>query len=480
MIKERQSIRKPGGAPEERRRVNRNYIIVLLLIVSFYACGSKSRDEIDRQDPPIAVNDDPEQYNVPFKNVPDIEDLTIYQVNMRTFSQEGNFKGVIRRLDSIKALGVNVVYLMPIFPLGQLKAINSPYCIRNYRAINAEFGSLADLRELVDKAHERNMAVILDWVANHTSFDHAWTANSSWYLKDSNGNISSPPGMGWNDVAQLNFNNAEMRRAMIKDMKYWVYAANIDGFRCDYADGPPIDFWKQAIDSLRGISTHKLILLAEGKRSANYTAGFDLNFGFEFFEKLKNIYSKGSSALEIEQLNDADYRGASLRQRIVRYISNHDVNGSDGTPEELFGGAKGAMAAFVIAAYMKSVPMIYNGQEVANPVRLTFPFTSTKIDWTLNPGVTAAYKKVLSFRNNSEAIRRGELRSFSNADIVAFSKKSAAEEVLVFVNVRNKVSTCTVPTDLVSPGWQEVFGQDRPGLASELELAPYSWRVFKK
>src|SRR4051812_5723181 len=238
------------------------------------------------------IEKDPPQYGKPFSKVPDTRDVTIYQVNMRVFSKDGKFKGVLARLDSIKALGANVVYLMPIYPVGIVKTSNSPYCVRDYKAINSEFGTLQDLRDIVNGAHRRNMAVILDWVPNHTSFDNAWTSNKSWYLQDSSGNIISPPGRGWNDVAQLNFKNPDMRLAMISAMKYWVYTANIDGFRCDFADGPPVDFWKQAIDSLRNISSHKLLLLAEGTRSSNFEVGFDYSFGFRFFEKLKNIYQK--------------------------------------------------------------------------------------------------------------------------------------------------------------------------------------------
>ena len=195
---------------------------------------------------------------------------------MRAFSTQSNFQGVIARLDSIKALGINVIYLMPIYPVGAVKSVNSPYCVKDYKGVNTEFGNLTDLRALIEGAHSRNMSVILDWVANHTAWDNAWiTQHKDWYLQDGLGNIVSPPGTGWNDVAQLNFTNGMMRLEMIRSMKYWVYTANVDGFRCDFADGPPYDFWKQAIDTLRNITTHKLLMLAEGTRSNHYTAGFD-------------------------------------------------------------------------------------------------------------------------------------------------------------------------------------------------------------
>ncbi|MEP6712807.1 MAG: alpha-amylase family glycosyl hydrolase, partial [Ferruginibacter sp.] len=385
------------------------------------------------------------------------------------------------RLDSIKALGVNVIYLMPHYPVGQVNSTNSPYCIKDYKAVNNEFGTLDDLRALVADAHSKNMAVLLDWVANHTSFDNVWIKNKSWYQQDSSGNIISPPGTGWNDVAQLNFKNADMRLAMIDALKYWVLAANVDGFRCDYSDGPPLDFWKQAFDTLKNIPAHKLLMLSEGRRSdLFYKVGFDFNYGFRFFDNLKDIYSHNHSVLSIDSLNVIDYTGASEGQQIIRYTSNHDVNGSDGTPLELFGGEKGSMAAFVIAAYMKSVPMIYNGQEVGTPYRLVFPFTAKKIDWTINPGIIAEYKKVLAFRNSSAAIRRGNLASYSNDDVCAFSKQLNNEKVVVIVNLRNRNIAYNVPPAFANSSWKNVMNGSKVALREKVTLMPYTYLVLKK
>lgn len=428
------------------------------------------------------IEKDPMQYGTPFNNVPDKRDVTIYQVNIRAFSKEGNFKGVLSRMDSIKALGINVIYLMPVNPVGVLKSSNSPYCIKDYQAVNSEFGTLDDLRALVADAHSKNMAVILDWVANHTSWDNVWIKNKSWYQQDSAGNIIIPPNTGYYpDVAQLNFKNADMRLAMIKAMKYWVFAANVDGFRCDYTDGPPIDFWKQALDTLRNISAHKLLMFSEGRRSdLFFKVGFDYNYGFRVFDRLKDIYRNSYSVRSIDSLNVIDYKGASDGQCIVRYLSNHDVNGSDGTPLELFGGEKGSMAAFVVVAFMKSVPMIYDGQEVGTPYRLVFPFTSKKIDWTINPAITAEYKKVIAFRNSSNAIRRGDLMSYTTDDVCAFTKTLGKEEVFVISNLRDKTIDYALPENLKNSSWTDAMNGDKQTLTGSITLPPYSYYVFKK
>jgi len=411
--------------------------------------------------------------------VPERSDVNLYQINIRTFSKEGNLQGILPRLDSIKNLGINVIYLMPIYPIGKVNAVNSPYCVQDYKSVNPEFGKLADLKAVVDSIHKRKMAIILDWVPNHTSYDHAWIKNKSWYLQDSNGKILSPPGQPWFDVAQLNFNNMDMRAEMIASMEYWVSAANIDGFRCDYADGPSYDFWKQAITALRAIPDHRLLLLAEGKRRDLYKAGFDYNFGFSFFEHLKDIYSKDKSVLSLDTLDISDHKGTSNGQQIVRYTTNHDVNGSDGTPQDLFGGQQGAMAAFVVATYMNGIPMIYNGQEVGTPYKLVFPFTGQKIDWSINPAVTAAYKKIIAIRNGTPALRVNKVKTYSSNDICAFTKQIDKEKVFVLSNLRNKEITYSTPKRLVNSKWTNAFTGATYEVGETIVLAPYTYLVLK-
>jgi hypothetical protein len=271
-----------------------------------------------------------------------------------------------------------------------------------------------------------------------------------------------------------------MRLQMIWNMKYWVFAANVDGFRCDYADGPPLDFWKQAIDTLRNISTHKLLILAEGHRTTNFLAGFDFNFGFSYYGLLKNIYSNNASALQINDMNNTEYTNAANGQQVVRYTTNHDVNGSDGTPLSLFGGRNGSMAAFVVTACMKGVPMVYNGQEVGTPFRLVFPFTGKNIDWTLNPDIMAEYKKILLFRSTSAAMRRGELSSFGDADIAAFTKELAGEKVLVVSNLRNNVINFALPLPLQNTVWTDAMTGESVTLTTPMVLPPYGYLIAKQ
>lgn len=454
-----------------------NLLFVAALCAALTACSKRTPPTLTVEPEKNEIS----QYGTPYVGVPDPVDAVVYQVNLRAFSATANFAGVQARLDAIKALGANVLYLLPIYPVGATKSVNSPYCIRDYKGVNGEFGTLDELRALVSEAHKRKMALLLDWVADHTAWDHPWIVNKSWYKQDETGHIISPPKTGWSDVAALNYENVDMRKAMIDAMRYWVFQANIDGYRCDAADFIPADFWQQAITNLRTIRTHKLLLFAEGTRKDNFTAGFQLQYGMAFYNNMANrIYGTHQSVRSIDVLNTTEYREAKGDAQVVRYISNHDVDQSDGTPLTLLGGKPGSLAAFVVAAYMKGVPMIYDGQEVGCPTKLSFFDKSTPIDWSINPELTEEYKRIIGLRNGSNAIKRGDLHSFSNDDVCAFTKSLDAEEILVIVNLRRTPSTYAMPNALVGDRWKDAYSGSNITVPNEVELQPYQYCVYTK
>ncbi|RDC58357.1 alpha-amylase [Pedobacter chinensis] len=422
------------------------------------------------------------QYGTPFAGVPNTTDAIIYQVNLRAFSQEANFKGVTAKMDSIKSLGVNVVYLMPIYPVGVLKSaggLGSPYAVKDYKSVNTEFGSLEDLRSLVNAAHDRNMAVMLDWVASHTAWDNAWISNKNWYKQDVNGNIISPAGTNWTDVAALDYSKQDMRLAMIDAMKYWVFNANIDGFRCDAADFVPFDFWKQANDALKGITTHKLLMLAEGTRNDHFKAGFQMVYGFNYYSTLENkIFGNSNSVTLLQDLNTSEYATALPGSQVVRYITNHDVYLTDGSPVDIYGGKTGSMSAFLVTAFMKGVPMIYNGQEIGCARSMDF-FYRTPIDWTTNPEMKAEYKKIINFRKGSDAVKNGDLALYSSDDVAAFTKSNANQKVFVVASFRGNPTTYTVPTALKG-SWKNAFTGASVTLNDQLFLQPFQHMVLVK
>lgn len=435
---------------------------------------------------PAPVDPDKEvelkQYGSPFNGVADAKDAVIYEVNIRAFSPAGNLQGVIDGLDRIKELGVNTIWLMPIHPVGQVRSaggLGSPYSVQNYLEVSSEFGTLATLRKLVEEAHNRDMAVILDWVANHTSWDHVWMKNKTWYTTDVNGNIIIPPGTNWQDVAELNFSNADMRKAMIHAMKYWVLEANVDGFRCDAVDFVPKEFWKQAIDELKAIPNRKLVLLAEGGSVDNFTSGFQMNYAWDFYNAITEVYKTGKSVNTVSAAHEAEYNSIPQGAIKLRYTTNHDQSAWEHTPVEVLGGTSAALSASVITIFTSAAPLIYSSQEVGRFERLPF-FTRDPIDWNENEDMHAMYRKLLSIYNSSATFRSGALQYYPNNDVAVFTRKDSNEEYLILVNARNANKTVTLDEAFNGVNWINKINDESITTASAIDLSPFQFLILKR
>lgn len=414
----------------------------------------------------------------PFAATPAIEDIVLYEVNLRAFSNNGSIQGVIDRLDYLEDMGVNVIWLMPIYPVGQVNSINSPYCIRDYKDIGVEYGDLDDLRRLTTKAHEKGMAVMLDWVANHTAWDHPWiTAHPDWYTQDGNGDIVHPPGTNWQDVADLNFDNSAMRAEMIASMKYWVEEANVDGFRCDYADGVPFDFWSQAIDTLRALPNRDLIFFAEGERADHFAADFDLSFGWSFYSAVKNVFN-GQAATVLQSSHNHEYNNTPVGHHWVRFTTNHDESAWDATPMTLFNGRDGALAASVVTVFTGGVPLIYGSQEVGRTPTLPF-FSNDPINWSSYPFMREAYERMLTFYAEHPASRAGATSIHTTADVFCIQRLRNNDEILILANVRNSAETFDVPADIQGT-WVDNADGDPYTLGAQLSLQPYQYLILSK
>jgi uncharacterized protein YjdB len=451
---------------------------------------------------------DPAQYGTPFAGVPDRMDANIYQMNLREYSTTRNIEGARLKLQRIKDLGINVIYLMPIYPLGTLKNPDgSPYSHRDLKGIASDLGDLAKFRQFVDEAHAKGIAVILDWVANQTSWDHPWiTQNPSWYKKDASGAIAPPcpaPGFCFNDVAQIDLNVVAAQNAMIDAMRYWVFAGNVDGFRFDWADKAPQAFWQKTITNLRGITSHKLLFLAEGSNEGttsgcttcgenqpgfHYASGFDYIFGTNFYwNVMKKVWNSGEPAKNLDGVTTGEYTGASSTQLVARFLSNHDDYNADGSPFSfLSGGRNAAMSAFVVASYHRGVPFIYNGIEVGNTAPLPYPWKNGNINWTQDLTVYTEMQKILAVRNSSTALRRGQPTSFidpanTNPDVIAFTKTINSEKVVVLVNVRNSTKTFTIPSGMAGT-YNNAFVAGGASVSltagSTVSLSPYQYLVY--
>src|ERR1043165_2782570 len=237
--------------------------------------------------------------------VPHVEDIVMYEIFVRNFTAEGTFNSIIPQLDRIKSLGANVIWLMPIQPLGKENhkgTYGSPYSIQNYTEVNPDFGTKADFKKLVDSVHAKGMWIIIDEVANHTAWDISWVKDHpDWYTHDSTGKII-PPVKDWNDVADLNYGNVDLQKEMIHSMKYWIDSFNIDGYRCDAASMVPDSFWKACISILR--QQRPLLMLAESDGASMYEDGFDMTYGWEMYSVLKKVWSGDTAVSTIDTVLD--------------------------------------------------------------------------------------------------------------------------------------------------------------------------------
>lgn len=443
-------------------------IILFLFLSTILKSCSSGEDAIDNNPDPT-----PSVFVVPAT-----ENIVMYEINPSAFSSTHDIQGIINRLDNIKDLGINTIWIMPIYPVGEVNSFGSPYCVKNFTGVRASLGTLDTFKMLVDKAHEKGMAVILDWVANHTAWDNPWIYDHpEWYTQNGSGQIVSPAGTNWNDVADLNFDNSEMRLAMIAAMKFWVEETDIDGFRCDAADYVPYDFWQQANTALNAIPNKDLILLAEGARADHFAAGFQMNFAWDFMSNLKNVFNfNQSSANTLFTTNTNEYSVVPSGKKKLRFTTNHDES-NQATPITVYNGKYGAMAASVITIFMQGVPMLYCGQEVGVTVSSNYSGNAV-INWNANSDMLLAYQRMLAFYNASTTARTGTITNFSSVDVVAF-QKTGSEAVLVMANTRSTSKNYTVPA--AQQGiWTDVLTNETKTLSNTISLSPYQYLILKR
>lgn len=411
------------------------------------------------------------------------QDVVMYQVNPRVFASRQSLKAVTQHLDSIKALGANTIWVMPVFPIGTTKSKNSPYSISDYKAVAPEFGTIDDYKQLVAQAHRRGMAVIQDWVANHTSWDHPWIkAHPDWYTHDATTDtIICPqgPGWDWTDVADLNYDSQKLRAAMTGEMLFWIEQVGIDGFRCDVADGVPADYWHDAIRQLRkAAAPRKILMLAEGKRPDNFTVGgFDMNYAWEYKDSLVSVFTKGQPANHLFSADSAEYEPLPAGKVKMRFITNHDQS-AQVSPIKEFGGLRAAMAAFVAATYLHGGALIYSSQELAYPKAINF-FHYVPVNWRSQPQIYKEYCRLMSLYNSHAAFRQGNYKAYPDRDILMFEKNSGDKRYLIAVNVRNKVCTVNVPNEWRGRVTDLYYGKSAT-LSSQLRMLPFEYKIMVK
>lgn len=375
-------------------------------------------------------------------------DANIYEVNIRQYTPEGTFNAFSNHLPRLKNMGVEILWLMPIFPISNTKkkgTLGSYYAVSDFRATNPEFGTIEDLQNLIDRAHTLGMKVILDWVPNHTGWDHVWIkSNPEFYTQDKEGNIVDPidpatgKSWGWTDVADLNYDNNDMRKQMIADMLFWIEEYNVDGFRMDVAHNVPNDFWQQASDQLFA-ANDSIFMLAESEVLDHLNNGyFHAIYGWEMHHLLNDIAKGKKNANAIDSLL-AIKKSAVGQGMYMNFISNHDENSWAGTVEERMGEGGDALA--VLTLLFDGIPLIYGGQEEPLNKRLEF-FEKDDIGFSKFEK-NKFFKTLLSVKKRNKALGNGSFSSpiikiGDSEHIYAFMKEKDGDKIAVMVNLSNE------------------------------------------
>lgn len=414
-----------------------------------------------------------------------MEHQVIYEINVRQYSEAGTFAAVEADLDRIEGMGFTTLWFMPIHPIGEVNrkgSLGSYYSIADYRSVNTEFGDKEDFRSLVQAAQGRGLRVIMDWVGNHTAWDHVWAqSRPEFYMKDQTGTYIPPLGFDWTDVIQIDFNNPEVLEAHIEAMRYWVEEFGIDGFRCDYATGVPTEFWDELSTALLRIRPD-LFLLAESDVADHQLSAFHASYGWEMMHAFEAIAQGREPANHIDAVlarQDLKFpRGYDL----VYMTSNHDENSWQGTVFERLGGG---VETFAVLSYtLDGIPLVYNGQEAGLDKRLEF-FERDPIEWRAHP-LERFYRSLNRLKRHHPALGTDaashRLRTNMDEHVYAFMRgEEGGPEILVVANLTAKDRLgLAVGDQRIAGGWDDLFSGEPVDLEEtwQLDLRSWDYRVL--
>ncbi len=451
----------------------KNLIIIVLSSVSLFLSTANAQ-----QKPKLSANTTTKDGHPAW-----IMQGNIYEVNVRQYTPEGTFNAFAKHLSRLKKMGVQTLWFMPVNPIGILDrkgALGSYYAVRNYKAINPEFGTMGDWNKLVNQCHEMGFKVIIDWVANHTSADHYWlTTHPDFYVLDSITHKAVTP-FDWTDARKLNYKNNELRDSMTSDMEFWLKTSHIDGFRCDVASEVPKDFWSKCIAKLR--KGRSIFMLAEASEPWIHEAGFDATYTWPEFNVMKEIVkgnSKASSLDSIFSKVDNDFQSNALRMFLT---SNHDENSWNKSDYGTMPGATHAPFAVLTQTMKRSVPLIYSSQEEPYLDSISFFYKNT-----IPFGKYARagfYTKLLTLRKINEALAANasynKIKSTADDKIFAYTRENNGAKVLVVLNLSEDALTATLSSPTLSGKATEIFSNKIETLSDKQHfiLKPWDYKVY--
>lgn len=406
-----------------------------------------------------------------------IKTTNIYEVNLRQYTAEGTINAFATHLSRLKEMGVETLWFMPVTPIAQKNkkgSMGSYYACSDYTSVSEEFGTLEDFKNLVAQAHNMGMKVILDWVANHTGWDHRWTVeHPDWYEKDDHtGDFKKASGM--DDIIELDFKNLALRRAMVEAMKFWVRETDIDGFRCDLAFWVELDFWLEAKPQLEAIKPLFWLGELDPLDNPEYMQVFDAAYTWKWMHKAEQFYKRQASFRDLLQVLDQYHGVAGLK---AWFTANHDENTWNGTEYEKYGSLAKALAVF--SCTWPGVPLIYSGQELPNHKRLQF-FEKDVIEWKDDCELASFYRTLLELKKMAPALSPDAglkiLAADEHRQLLVFQRSKADRDVIVAINFEDTIQTFMLPE--TKGIWKEAFSMAEGTTGESVTIPSYGFLVW--
>lgn len=410
----------------------------------------------------------------------------MYEINVRQYTEEGSIAAVMPHLPRIKALGADILWLMPVFPIGQAGRkglLGSPYAISDHTSVNPELGTLEDLKALVRAAHALDMYVLLDWVADHTALDHPWVqAHPEWYMRDESGQMSAPHGTDWHDCYQLDFGQAALWPAMLEAMCHWVKEADIDGYRCDAANYVPLDFWVEARRQLERIKP--VFMLAEAEGRELYADAFDAGYAWRYYGEWWHIANRKRNAHALRGMVTGDLNSFPQAGIPLYFTDNHDENARK-TMREQFGPALEAL--MVLSCTLPGMPLIYGGQEAGLDKRLQY-FERDPIEWRTS-SIGTLIAQLLSLKKQNPALWNGRwggrtrlLYTDRDDQVFGFARIGEPYRLVVLVNLSPRPVRCCLKDTWILGTYTDFFAQKEQtfSLQTVIRLPAWGYALYQQ
>ncbi len=409
---------------------------------------------------------------------------TIYEVNIRQYTRKGTFKAFAKSLPRLKKMGVDILWFMPIHPIGELNrkgTLGSYYSVKDYTAVDPAYGTVNDFKNVVKQAHKLGMHVIIDWVANHTAWDNVWVkSHPDFYTKDKKGNFV-PPVKDWTDVIDLNYDNKELWNYMRDAMKFWIDKCNIDGFRCDVAAMVPTEFWVWVRPQLE--KSKPIFMLAEASEPELHQV-FDMTYNWQLKDLFVGCAEGKKNPSDFYKYFEKEKKEYPVDSYRMVFTSNHDENSWNGTDKERYGNAAEAFA--VVTGVVPGMPLVYNGQEAGLNKRLSF-FEKDTINWKPNK-MSGIYSKLFHLKKENNALWNGtsggefQKVPVNNKSIFSFYREKGKDKVVAFFNFSKEKQEVNLKNAGLQGTFRNLFTNQTVILTTEskITITPWGYEILTK